>query len=463
MYETRTALINDALVSCSCNCQAGSIGNDGQSVCVHNLPLVFLYVILLTNGLAQNILIEFANRWSMNLEKKMIDCQQIESIKHSLLTLMSADGHDVGNNEQAYSVTDILEKFSVGTQKAKVFLPRPKDEELKPLRLINFQSNNKQGERACVPRLKKGRGVAKNSSTTIQLPSAPTDTPTEMPINRPTEMPTDTPSNPVPLPIATDILPINHETTATPVTILKKNKYNTLDSVICNVCKIPGRLTNHTCTYPITKGKFKIEGTEESICGTFFCVLCRIGEENRTRCPCHVPGGSSVENTIPSSNPTNIPKDLPSTNSHTTPTAEPSADPTNDIAPFQPNYSLVKRCIDALDDDKIKSRIYHRASDMYYLAEQDRLSDIAGYNLLEMRAKKEARFVTAPIRPISKVKDLRQKEKGKKEMCEKWNDAFKAQTMRKSIYHRKERKNAIESSTSSTSTTSSKSSTSATS
>jgi hypothetical protein len=241
MYETRTALINDALVSCSCNCQAGSIGNDGQSVCVHNLPLVFLYVILLTNGLAQNILIEFANRWSMNLEKKMIDCQQIESIKHSLLTLMSADGHDVGNNEQAYSVTDILEKFSVGTQKAKIFLPRPKDEELKPLRLINFQSNNKQGERACVPRLKKGRGVAKNSSTTIQLPSAPTDTPTEMPINRPTEMPTDTPSNPVPLSIATDILPINHETTATPVTILKKNKYNTLDSVICNVCKIPGR------------------------------------------------------------------------------------------------------------------------------------------------------------------------------------------------------------------------------
>lgn len=154
IYNVVVAVTEDEVVSCNCDCQAGSQG-ENRGLCVHILPVLLLFSIMLISDLAQNILVELCHRWDEHLEKKIesslvtdtSESMRLNDFKKSILSIMEASGEDENELNRAKAcdkVSEMLEVFSVGTEKAKVFLPRPNNDELLPLSEMCFDSNNKE-------------------------------------------------------------------------------------------------------------------------------------------------------------------------------------------------------------------------------------------------------------------------------------------------------------------------------
>jgi hypothetical protein len=67
IYNVHVAFTKNDLVTCSCNCLAGSMGEE-QIVCVHILPVLFQLTQILYFGMGQHILIEASNHLNGTLD-----------------------------------------------------------------------------------------------------------------------------------------------------------------------------------------------------------------------------------------------------------------------------------------------------------------------------------------------------------------------------------------------------------
>jgi hypothetical protein len=77
----------DMIIASKCDCQAGCFVN-GRALCVHIIPILYQITLLLFDGLAETLIIEFANHW----QQISMDMDQImkEEVKTNLLILKNA-------------------------------------------------------------------------------------------------------------------------------------------------------------------------------------------------------------------------------------------------------------------------------------------------------------------------------------------------------------------------------------
>ena len=155
VYNVTVAATEDEIVSCKCDCQAGSQGSN-RGLCVHILPVLLLFSVMLVNDLAQNILVELCHRWDEHLERKFEkNCNnKMQQLKISIISLLNASGEDdisINRAKANVKVSEMLENFSVGTEKSKVFFSRPKKDELIPISEMKFQSNSAEVKRLLNP------------------------------------------------------------------------------------------------------------------------------------------------------------------------------------------------------------------------------------------------------------------------------------------------------------------------
>lgn len=232
-YNPKIAFTSDTIEACSCDCKAGS-DNLERGLCVHNLPLMLLLFFLLHDGLLDNILVELCNRWTNAVELKMKENDEVyNSCNASITNLLNASGNHNANSNKC--ILEKLSKFRVGTEKAKVFIPKPKDSELIPLRKMVIGSNKTLIDQ--------------------KLPNKKND-----------------------LKDQPDKCRKNQNDNSTPI-ILKKDKgTGSVCPVTCDFCK--RHSTSHICRYEDSFGQKIIEGTNMRICGLAFCFECR--ESNGT-------------------------------------------------------------------------------------------------------------------------------------------------------------------------------------
>ena len=147
-YYSSVAVTRKCLVAARCKqCRIGNKEDDGRTVCIHNLPLVFGVSLLFYDGFAQHLLIELANRWDHDIEK-FVDKDVGIELKKGIKALMRSAGIDENKiHELACSPTidKMLSEFSVGTEKSKMrFIPKPTENEVMPLRCMKFTSSSKK-------------------------------------------------------------------------------------------------------------------------------------------------------------------------------------------------------------------------------------------------------------------------------------------------------------------------------
>jgi hypothetical protein len=87
-YSTSMCFNDEDMIACKCECKAGCEGN-GRVLCVHVLPLIYQITHLLFDGLADNILVEYANRWKSIHDYEFINDNH-KKIKEDVILLMTA-------------------------------------------------------------------------------------------------------------------------------------------------------------------------------------------------------------------------------------------------------------------------------------------------------------------------------------------------------------------------------------
>ena len=149
VYCSEIAVTPTKILCCKCSCHCGSQGNE-RVICVHNLPLLFLLTLLLFDGLAENMLCDFAaclsgTYWDENDWYN----EHKSSMKQNIVCLMEASGDEVISRDlEQISMIELLDKFLVGTEtrkkwKQKIRTP-PKPSELGPVSKMKFVSTQKQ-------------------------------------------------------------------------------------------------------------------------------------------------------------------------------------------------------------------------------------------------------------------------------------------------------------------------------
>lgn len=156
-YDTDVVATTNNLLCCKCSCQCGSKG-DERIACVHTLVRLYMLSLLLHEHLAENILCELAARLvdSIDSNGSSIDDEQwlwdmgrwteaeVEIIKSNVVLLMEASGETVRDNDLDHSLPELLQSFSVGTQKRKEWVQStkiaPKPSELGPIAEMKFMS-----------------------------------------------------------------------------------------------------------------------------------------------------------------------------------------------------------------------------------------------------------------------------------------------------------------------------------
>ena len=81
IYNVTVAFSPSGILSCKCDCKAGSQLFD-KVVCVHTLPVLMQFLIFLIEDLGQNVLIELCNRWSQSLDEELTS--QHDSIRDNI-------------------------------------------------------------------------------------------------------------------------------------------------------------------------------------------------------------------------------------------------------------------------------------------------------------------------------------------------------------------------------------------
>ena len=131
-YETSVAFRKDAIVACKCGCPAGAELREkhDKHVDVHVVPVIYLLVLLLFEGLAYDLLVNLAERWKAPDDanpRADVVCNAID-----LLTI--AAGEQLLPRRNA-KVSERLDRFAVGTEKSKLRTPPPRSTDtLGPLR-----------------------------------------------------------------------------------------------------------------------------------------------------------------------------------------------------------------------------------------------------------------------------------------------------------------------------------------
>ena len=234
-YHAFAAFTSKDLLACKCSCKCGGEG-DEAIVCVHILPLIFLLSLLLTEGLAENILLELCARFQVSNEQQM-DEQMKEKMKKYMNILMLASGEEKGVDMNA-SICNILSGFQVGTEKRKNTIVGAPDPSLigSIMNLPNLMLVST--EQSAMLRMKR---IAAKSDTSKAVENNP------------------------------------HAVVSKRFSFTENDEgdaFGSFASIPCQMCN-SGILTNHRC----------------EICGLAFCILCteKWGtSENRVRCGPHV-------------------------------------------------------------------------------------------------------------------------------------------------------------------------------
>ena len=67
-YDVEVSFSKQGLIVAKCSCRAGSIGSE-RVTCVHICPVLFQLTLILCDGLAEHILLEFTAIWSDSYEQ----------------------------------------------------------------------------------------------------------------------------------------------------------------------------------------------------------------------------------------------------------------------------------------------------------------------------------------------------------------------------------------------------------
>ena len=240
IYDTVVTVTDDELISCSCTCQAGLQG-ENRAVCVHILPVLLSFTIMIINALGQNLLVELCHRWNDDLEQSLGQQGKIESVKKSILDIMVANGDDIEKVRGSKTIKETLHIFSVGTEKTKLAPTQPRDDELIPLRLMDCRSNNNQVKailnKKCKVSVDKDSRAQQSKNANINE---------QVRLNE------------------------NQEGQLRQPKILKKHHSGldgVLEAISCDFCDGSSLTTNHICRFPMVNGSRVVEGTTERICG----------------------------------------------------------------------------------------------------------------------------------------------------------------------------------------------------
>ena len=121
VYETHVAVAGGRqLVACSCTCETGGSNTEERVACVHVLPILLLFSFFLAEGLAEHILLELTAL--INSNQRVLD--DVEKAGDSFckdikLLMLAANEHASSDVFRASNVREMLQIFSVGTDKRK--------------------------------------------------------------------------------------------------------------------------------------------------------------------------------------------------------------------------------------------------------------------------------------------------------------------------------------------------------
>lgn len=142
IYDCTVCFTRNKLVACSCNCKVGSNGSE-RVLCVHILPVIYQYSLLLYDGLSDHILCELANEWNISYEKSLTS-EQNKELLYYLFQLKQSTGVCTYMKPNI-SINEFLKPYKVGTESSRLEPPPPKDPALLgPLRNLNLSSTIQQ-------------------------------------------------------------------------------------------------------------------------------------------------------------------------------------------------------------------------------------------------------------------------------------------------------------------------------
>jgi hypothetical protein len=78
-YQVLIMFNKNNVISCKCSCRVGSDDNENVG-CVHTLPVLLQFSVLLLDGLAEHCLFELSNTWYSS-DYSTIGIENINSIK----------------------------------------------------------------------------------------------------------------------------------------------------------------------------------------------------------------------------------------------------------------------------------------------------------------------------------------------------------------------------------------------
>ena len=122
-----------------CTCLSGALDPHDRHTCVHNPSLLRGLNLELYKGLAEQILIEFGVR----VKSEDSDVFNSLELRKSIALLATAAGKKLSTE---MSVNDMLEMFSVGTDRSKQYPGDPSPEFLRPIREVVYVSPYKRTE-----------------------------------------------------------------------------------------------------------------------------------------------------------------------------------------------------------------------------------------------------------------------------------------------------------------------------
>ena len=149
-YSADVVFTKSAIVACSCTCKAGAdCKKCDKHVDVHILPVLFLLVLGLYDGLAEHFLVELAEAWNQlddDIESADVMMESIDTLKRAIRGGNSGRYEPRSHNA---TVSKLLEDSLVGTERQKKSPAPPHPRSLCPLAAVRkFKSCIKAGEEA---------------------------------------------------------------------------------------------------------------------------------------------------------------------------------------------------------------------------------------------------------------------------------------------------------------------------
>lgn len=140
VYNVKVSFTSTDILSVSCTCKAGSVEHE-KVICVHILPLILQLSLLLFDGLAELVLIEFANE-NHPLVENIIGEEKSNLLKEVIIILKRANSEvDKGNLFKSLSIDELLTVYKVGTETFKRGpAPPTNKDKLGPLRNVKLIS-----------------------------------------------------------------------------------------------------------------------------------------------------------------------------------------------------------------------------------------------------------------------------------------------------------------------------------